>query len=257
MKKYLQNFWSRRYLLLLLIQNQLKIKYRGSILGVLWSLLNPLFISIILYFVFGSMFNRDETFIIYLLIGRIMYTFFASGTKVSMNAVLASSNLTKKVYIPKYYFPLSRTIVILIESTIALIIVFLVMPIADVPYHINNVFILLPIILMFFFTYGIGLVLASINVFFRDMEHIFGIILVAWMYLTPIFYPMDFLRGRIEFIVKLNPLYYLIKIGRDAILNGAYPSWNIILITFSFALVAMIIGNYFFFKTQDKFVLYL
>ena len=257
MKKFIDNFFKYRYFLSLLIKKELKIKYRESILGIIWSLLNPLLISLVMYVVFGKLFNRGRDFLVYLTVGRIFYSFMSGGTNAAMASVISSGGITKKIYVPKYLFPLSKVTTIFIETMIAVAIIFVIMPIGGISYSWTNIFVFLPLVVLFFFTYGLGLILATINVFFRDIQHLYTVVLLAWMYSTPIFWPVDLAKGSLLIILKLNPLYYYITMARDSIMDGQLPSLEHFLIGVLFAVVMFVAGNLIFYKNKDKFILYL
>lgn len=255
---YLNNFWKYKGLLKEFIIRDLKIKYRRSVLGYLWSLLNPLLMMIVLTAVFSNMFRFDiPNFPIYLLSGQILFNFFSEATTVSMNSIIGSGGLIKKVYVPKYIFPLSRVIssfVTLLFSLVAIIIVVLV---TNVKLTAHVLLFPLPLLYILIFTIGIGLIMSVLAVYFRDMLHLYTVLLSAWMYLTPIFYPVSAVPDYIKTVIYANPMYYFVESFRDVILYNQFPSFHTNLMCIIFSLSAFLLGLLIFYKNQNKFVLHI
>jgi ABC-type polysaccharide/polyol phosphate export permease len=256
--EYFNNFWKYKGLLKEFVIRDLKIKYRRSVLGYLWSLLNPLLMMVVLTAVFSSMFRFDiPNFPIYLLSGQIIFNFFAEATTVSMSSILGSGGLIKKVYVPKYIFPLSRVIssfVTLLFSLVAVIIVVLVTNVKLTPIVL---FFPLPLIYIFIFATGVGLILSVLAVYFRDMLHLYTVLLSAWMYLTPIFYPVSAVPEYVRTVIYANPMYYFVESFRDVLLYNQFPSLQTNLICIMYSLSALILGLIVFYKNQNKFVLHI
>lgn len=258
MNKYINNFLKYKHLLKELVVRDIKVKYKRSILGLLWTLLNPLLTMVVLSMVFSNIFRNDiENFPVYLIIGQVMFSFFSESTSMAMESIVGNAQLIKKVYIPKYIFPLSKilsTFVNLLFALIAVLIVAVVMKIKLTP---AILFAPLSLIYILIFSMGIGLILSSINVYFRDMRHLYGVALTAWMYLTPIFYPIDIIPEQYIGIVKANPLVYMVQYFRECVLYGNIPSLSLNITCLLFGIVSVIIGLYVFYKSQDRFILYI
>lgn len=256
--RYIQNFWKYKSLLSEFVIRDLKIKYRRSFLGYLWSLLNPLLMMIVLTAVFSNFFRFDiPNFPVYLLTGQIIFNFFAESTTTSMNSIIDSGGLIKKIYIPKYIFPISRVISSFITLLFSLVALLLVMLVTNV--EIMPVILLfpLPLIYVFIFATGIGLILSVFAVYFRDTLHLYTVLLSAWTYLTPIFYPVKILPDYILPVVYSNPMYYYVQAFRDIILYGHLPSLHVNLMCMIFSIVAFLLGLFIFYKNQHKFVLHI
>lgn len=260
-KAYIQTFQKYRYLLGNLISRDLKLKYRRSVLGLFWSLLNPILMMLLLDAVFSILIgnNEIENYPLYLILGQILFTFFNEATNGALESVVASSALMKKIYVPKYVFPLEKVLysfVNLLFSMIAVMIVLVFKPIKA-----SYTMLLIPIPLGFFlmFTIGFGLILASLYAFFRDIKHLYSVIILAWMYLTPVFYPVSLVDDTpiVGTIVRLNPLTWFITYFRDLFLNSHIPSLRTTIITAGYSLGMFIIGFLVFRKAQDRFVLHL
>lgn len=200
MSEYIQNFKKFRPLLSELIARDIKTKYRKSILGVLWTILNPLFMMIVLSVVFSNLFKFDiEYFPVYLLSGQLIFNFFSESTTNAMGAIIANGPLIKKIYVPKYMFVLSRIFsssINLMASFTALIFVMLAM---RVDLHYTVLLVPIPLFFIIFFSMGIGLILSAIAVKFRDIVHLYSVFVTALMYLTPVIYPMSILPEWLEF----------------------------------------------------------
>lgn len=258
MKRFFLNFWKYRQLLLEFVVRDLKIKYRRSLLGYVWSLLNPLLMMVVLTAVFSSMFKFDiPNFPVYLLSGQIIFNFFSEATSLSMNSILNGGALIKKVYIPKYLFPVSRVLssfITLLFSLVALIIVLLVTG-TDISFSI--LLFPLPLFYILIFSIGIGLILSVLVVYFRDILHLYTVLLSAWGYLTPLFYPVSVVPDSVRRVIYANPLYYYVEAFRDIVLYNQLPDvfTNLMCIGFSFFTLGL--GLVVFYRNQNKFVLYI
>ena len=256
MTEYIQNFLKFRPLLNELVARDIKIKYRRSVLGVLWTLLNPLMMMIVLSVVFSNLFKFDvEYFPIYLLSGQVIFNFYSEATNTAMSSILGSASLIKKVYVPNYLFVLARicsSVINLLAAFFALIVVMLAM---RVELHYTVFLVFVPIILLVLFSFGIGLLLSAIVVKFRDIMHLYSVFVTALMYLTPVIYPMSILPEWLEKIVKLNPLTNYLTMFRDVMINNHVFGVADLCIGVIEAAVAIVIGLYVFYRNQDNFIL--
>lgn len=256
MKQYIQNFLRFRNLLSELVARDIKIKYRRSVLGVVWTLLNPLCMMIILSIVFSNLFKFDiENFPLYILSGQIIFNFFSGVTTEAMSAIIGNASLIKKVYIPKYLFVLSRTFSSLINLLASFSAMILVMVVTRVELHWTVFFVIIPIALITFFSLGVGLLLAAITVKFRDIMHLYSVFITGLMYLTPVIYPMSILPDTIRKIVLINPLTNILIMFRDVMFDNSLPGISDIALGAVEAILAMGIGLYVFYKNQDEFIL--
>jgi len=261
MKKYityLKTFKNYFFLLTILVKTNIKKKYKGSFLGILWSLINPLLDMVVMTIVFSALFKRNiDNFPVYLLTGRLLFGFFSDSTKASMKSIINISRLIKKIYIPKYIITLSNIIanfLFFLISLIALVIIMIATKAPVTPYILYSP---LYLIILFFFSCGISLFLSTVTVFFRDLEHIYSVFLTVLMYASAIFFPAEIIPDRFRFILTLNPVYYFIQGFRDVVYYGKAPDITNILVCVVLAIVSMIIGITVFEKNQDKFILYL
>lgn len=262
MKKIIQwmrNFLKYKDLFAQLVVRDIKLKYRRSFLGYFWSVLNPLFTMIIMWVVFSNLFRFDiQYFPVYLLTGQILFGFMTEATNASIVSIIGNAALLKKTYIPKYIFTLSRvtsSLVNLLLSMIALIIVTLI---TGVPLTWRMLWFIFPILQLYFFCVGLGLFLAQGSVFFRDLQYIWGVIITAWMYITPIFYPISIMPEQLQTLIKFcNPMYAYIAQFRDSILYGVPSGPNLYIAGIGWALIMMTAGIWRFVKNQDRFILYI
>lgn len=258
MDRYIKNFMKYRDLLSELVRRDIKIKYRRSFLGILWSLLNPLLMMLVLSIVFSYLFkSRVKNFAVYLLTGQIIFAFLSEATSVAMQSIIGNSSLIKKVYIPKYIFPMAKTLssfVNLIFSLMAIVIMLIV-----TKTKISWVILLFPVPLFYvlLFAMGVGLILAAYAVFFRDIIHLYGVLLMVWNYLTPIIYPEEIVPHKYQFLIRMNPLYYLIKEFRDIVLYAKLPSLGLNLTCMAIAIGTLGLGMFLFYRKQDQFILYI
>lgn len=247
-----------RWLLQELIIKDLKIKYRRSVLGYLWSVLNPLMMMAIMTIVFSQMFRFDiPNYPVYVLSGHLLYGFYSEATSVGMRSILWGAALMKKVYLPKYIFPLSRVLSSFTTMMFSMVALIIVMVVTGSGFHRTAV--LLPELFFSFlvFSVGMSLVLSVLIVFFRDMEHFYSVFLTALCYLTPIFYPMGLLPEWVRELLRYNPLCSYLEFFRKIMLYGVWPSAEEHLMCAGFALAALLCGLYIFREKQDEFILYI
>lgn len=256
MSTYIQNFKKYQPLLNELIARDIKTKYRRSLLGVLWTILNPLLMMVVLSVVFSNLFRFDiEYFPVYLLSGQLIFNFFSESTTNAMSSIIANGPLIRKIYVPKYMFVLSRifsSTINLLASFTALICVMLVM---RVRLHYTVLLAVIPLILIVLFSLGAGLILAAITVKFRDVMHLYSVFTTALMYLTPVIYPMSILPSWLEKIVLLNPITNILMLFRELMIYGTFPSILSIVAGIFEVVIILIIGVYVFYKNQDEFIL--
>lgn len=267
--RFIATIYKYRFLIEQLVSRDFKIKYRRSVLGVFWSFLNPLLMMSVQYVVFSHLLNiRGDIrhYAIYLLSGIVMWNGFTDCTTQAMRSITGSAALITKVYVPKYIYPVTKVFSASINvflSLIPLLLVTLVYGLFSKPkLFLTNAVLLLPFGLVFLivFCIGMGFLLSSLMVFFRDIEFLWTVITAIWMYATPIIYSLSMFEDRAPWLVKLmqfNPLYHYIQFIRTIILEGASPALSEYGICMLFSLVMLAAGYAVFHKTQDKFILYL
>ncbi|MDI9435996.1 MAG: ABC transporter permease [Euryarchaeota archaeon] len=255
--RFLVNFNKYRYLLNELVKRDIKLKYRRSVLGIFWSFLEPLLSMIVLTIIFSTLFKRNiANFPVYYLIGMLTYQFFAGGTKAAMLSMVSNAYILKTIYIPKYLYSLAATLSNFVTYLLSLIILFMVMAVTDVNFTMYIIFASLPILALLLLTIGVGLIMATINVFFRDMQHLYGVFLMLLMWLTPIFYPPEIVPTSFRFVQTYNPLFAIITCCRSSFLYGTLYDINILLFAIGSGITAIVVGIILFYKSQDKFILH-
>jgi ABC-type polysaccharide/polyol phosphate export permease len=246
------------YLLKLLVGKKIKKKYKGSVLGIAWSLLSPLLDMVILTIVFSTLLSRDiSNFPVYLLSGKLLFGLFASTTNASVNAIHNASSLIKKIYLPKYLIVLSDILSNFVFFLISLIDLIIIMGITGAGVTWQVLYAPFYILLLLIFTSGISFMLASVSVFFRDIQHIYAVFTTALMYASAIFYPAQIVPDRFQFVLQMNPLYHFIEGFRQVVYHGNSPGLINLVICLALAGLSMVIGVYIFEKNQNRFIFYL
>ncbi len=246
------------YLISELVLRDIKKKYRRSILGVFWSLLNPLITMIVTAMIFSNLFRFDITnFPLYLLCGQIIVTFYNESTGFAMSSIIENGVLLKKVYIPKFVFPLSRVMSSCVNLLFTLPALFLIVIVTTHSLPPATFSFILPLFLFFLFCLGIGMLLSTVAVYFRDIFHLYGIFLSLLGYTTPVFYPESIVPEKYMFLFKMNPLYYYLSAFRQAVYEGHLPDYGLIAVCVGLSAAALVVGTYFFRKYQNNFILYI
>ena len=244
------------FLIRQLVSRDFKTKYKRSVLGMLWSFLNPLLTMSIQYVVFSTIFQSTiPNFVIYLLSGIICFNFFNEASNMCLMSIIGNATLINKVYVPKYIYPFSRTLSSTINLLLSLVPLLIMMLITRTP--ITTAALLLPfaLVMLFVFSYGVGLILATMMVFFRDTQFLWGIFSMLLMYLTPIFYPENIIPARFLPIYRLNPINRVITFIRTLLIDGVSPEPMAYLECFLLCMIPFLIGVWIFHRNQDKFVL--
>lgn len=251
--------WKKyKTLLMRLVQRDLKVKYRRSVLGYLWSLLNPLLMMVVMSVVFSYMFRFDiPNYPIYLITGQIMFTFFSESTNMAMGSIIGNVSLIKKVYVPKYIFPISRVLSSFVTLLFSLAAVVVVMLATRTPVTPVILLFPLPLAYVLVFSMGMGLILSVFAVYFRDMTHLYGVMTTAWMYLTPIFYPIESIPESVQPFIRLNPLFLFIDCFREIVLYGRVPTLQNTAASCAWCLAVMTVGIWLFRKRQANFILHI
>lgn len=254
----IKTFQNYRSLLWEFVKKDIKLKYRNSVLGIIWSMLNPLLIMAVLTFVFSNIFkNKIPNFPIYILSGKLLYDFFSLSTNQCLKSITGKSSLIKKIYVPKYLYPLSKTISAFIISLISFIPLIVIMIVMKVPLTKMTPLAIFPLISLFFLSLGMGLILATVNVFFRDMEHLYSVVLLMIMYMSALFYSPDIIAKNHMFILKFNPIFPVISAFRDCLLYGKITGSDNWVLCVVYPVIAMVIGLIAFYKNEDKFILHI
>lgn len=258
-KNVMINLKKYSFLLQQLVSRDFKVKYKRSVLGIVWSLLYPILTMIVMAIVFSNVFKFSTpgvSYLAYLLSGLIMFNYFSEASNLSMSSVVGNFGLLNKIYIPKYIFPLSKCLFVGINFLLTLVPLYIVLFATGTGVNWYHLFLPYSYLCLFMFTLGMGFILSAVSVFLRDMFYIYGIIIMMWTYLTPIMYDINLISANLQPWLKLNPLYHYINFAREIILYGRMPqpfTWVTCLVS---SVAVLLIGVIVFKKTQDKFIYY-
>ena len=268
--KYLKNFYKYRFLFSEIVRKNIKLQYRNSVLGMFWTFLQPLLTMIVLVFIFGNIFGRDESetlnYPVYLLCGRLLYEFYTQATKRAMRSIRNSASVIKKVYVPKYIYPMANVTSNFVTFLISLLVLAVVMAyfliFTDTAMKLTPYILLsfLPIIILFVLCIGVGMILCTMEVYFKDVEYMYDVFCMLLFYATPIFYTVKSLHlgnSMFRYMLMANPLYSIVSMFRDCVLFGVPMNPNHILYSSVFAAVMLLIGVLVFYKKQDEFILHI
>ncbi len=246
------------FLLKKLVDRDFRTKYQASVLGMLWSFLNPLLTMTVYLIVFSLIFRSNiEYFPAYLLTGIVLFNYFSESTTQGLNSIVVNRALITKVYMPKMIYPLAKVLSSAVNLLISFIPMFIVMLVTGVPFHKS--LLLLPLVVLFLvgFCLGMTLILSTLNVFFRDTQFLWGILVTVWNFLTPIFYPESIIPAAFRTVYHMNPLYQIVYFMRCITVGGISPTPVTYLYCCLAALIPLALGLYIFRKQQDRFVIYL
>lgn len=259
LRGWLHGLYDYRHLLQQLVEKDIKLKYRRSFLGYLWSILNPLMIMIIMVAVFSNMFRFDiENYPVYLIIGQTIFNFVSESTNQAMWSITGNASLLKKTYVPKYIFTLSKVTSSCVNTLFSLGAMLIVFMVCHVRFNWFMLFIPVVMLQVYIFCVGMGMFLSQATVFFRDIQYIYAAFITAWMYLTPIFYPIKQLPFNLAWLIKhFNPLYAYITQFRGIVMDGIMPDPRLVVYGFAVSFGMLLIGSFCFMKNQDRFILYI
>jgi lipopolysaccharide transport system permease protein len=247
------SLYEYRELIKNLVVSDLKVKYANSILGFAWSLLNPLLMLIVLYFVFSNVFKSEEHFVVYILIGLLAWRFFSIGTNSALNSIVGKPSLVTKIYIPRQILTLSSVLSGLISSTLEFVVLLPLLAIFGD--GLKWTIVLFPIVQLMFFLliYGLSLMLASMYVYFRDLNQIWDVLLQLGMFLSPIVYPLSIIPEQYMQIYLLNPITCVISMYRGIFLDGNIPQLPDLLIVVVYIAILLSAGTLTFNKLSRRF----
>lgn len=245
--------WQYRELIRNLTVADLKNRYQNTFLGFFWSLLSPLLLALVLYFVFRNLWGREESASINILVGVMAWQFFATGGSSSLRAIVGNPGLVTRVYVPRQILVLSNVLTSLINSLFAF--TALVPLIFILQGHLPVTVLLFPLIhiVYFWFMYGLGLILSSLYVYFRDMSQIWEVLTRALFFASPVMYPLSIIPTSLLPYYLLNPMTQFILVYRDVMVEGTLPSLQGIAVIVGFAAAACAVGFLTFSKLERRF----
>jgi ABC-type polysaccharide/polyol phosphate export permease len=250
-----------RDLVLALVARELKVRYRRSAIGFVWTMLQPLLMMLVLQVVFNSLFRFRldyGNYPVFALAGLLFWNFFSQSIVASMNSLKGNSLLLRKLPIPKEVFPLATVISGVINLCFALVPLLLILLVTRHPMTPALLFLPVSILLAALFTLGAGLLLSPLAVFFSDVVEMIGVVLSILMYLTPVIYPMKILKDSPYLpIVRFNPVRSILEVFRDPIYLGKVPPLTHLTVCLGIALIAFAIGAFAFRRSSDRIPFYI
>ena len=242
-----------KYLILQLTRRDILARYKRSFLGVAWTMLNPLGMMVVYSIVFSQIFSTVQNYTVYLLSGLIAWFFFSQSTNAAMSGLVWGGSLIQRIYIPRTAFGVSAIGTALVNLLLSIVTLVLVMLVTQTALNISIIYLPVSILLLACFSLGVGLILSTMAVYFPDVAEMYQIILLAWMYLTPIIYPESIIPPNLQWIFVMNPMYYLVRIFRLPILDGRVPTFEELLPAALCGIGALILGWIFFTSKSDEF----
>ena len=238
-----------------LVSRAIKTRYKRSVLGVAWTMLNPLLTMIVLTVVFSQVFRfTTENYPVYVLSGVMVWTFFSGTTTAAMGEMVWGGGLLSRIYVPKAVFAVAALGTSIVNLVLSLIPLFLIAIVLGVPLRLSLFAMLPAVLLLTMFSLGIGLLLSTAVVYFADMLPVYSVILMMWMYMTPIIYPLEIIPQALIPIFKINPMYAMVEIFRQPLLYGTIPGWNIWGLAGLYAIVSLVIGGIVFASKANEYV---
>ena len=247
----LQEALGHRHLIFQLVRRDILTRYKRSFLGVAWTMLNPLGMMLILSFVFSQIFGSIRAYPAYILSGLMAWNFFAQSTTAAMSSLVWGGGLLQRIYIPRASFGISAIGSGLVNLLLSFVPLLVVMAFIGAPIRITVAFLPVSLLLLACFTLGLGLTISTMAIYFPDVAEMYQIILLAWMYLTPVIYPETTLPARYQWILHINPMYYLLKLWRLPLYDGRWPSWGEFWPAAAIAIGMLLVGWFFFTSKSD------
>lgn len=241
------------YLLKQLVRRDILTRYKRSVLGVAWTMLNPLGTMLILSFVFSNLFKAEQFYPVYVLTGLLTWNFFAQGTNAAMSGLLWGGSLMKQIYVPRTIFGLSAIGTALVNLLLSLVPLLFVILISGAPLYWAWIFLPVAILLLFSFTLGFGLIISTLAIYYPDVAEMYQVVLSAWFYLTPIVYPESIIPEHLRWFFQINPLYHMVKLFRLPIRDGIIPPLADIWRAALWGLGMLIVGWLFFTSKSDEY----
>ncbi len=239
-----------------MVVQELKVRYQRSILGFVWSLLNPLLMLATLSFVFSHLIRGVENYSLFLFAGMVPWSFLSISLSDCTMCIIANEGLIRKIYLPKLIFPLARVLIALVTLVFSLGAMFLLLWLLGA--RPSWSMLALPLVLALFaiFTLGLSLIVATANTFYRDCAHLISVFLQAWYFLTPILYPVDgdAFPERARWMLQLNPAYYFIELFHDVLFSGRWPRLGLMGTAAAIAAASLGVGYAIFKSQEDKMV---
>ena len=256
--KEIRELVQHRNLLWNLVRRDLTVRYKRSMIGFFWTMLNPLLMMLILTVVFSTIFRFEgiENYPTYFLSTYLVFGFFAQTTNQSMASLSWNGALMKRVRVPKSIFAVSTTLSGLVNLLLAYIPLFLIMIVTGAPICVTVLYLPISFLLIAMFTLGVSLLVSAMAVYFEDVQHMYQVVTFGLMYMTPIIYPISIIPFRWLWVIRANPLTHLVKLARDPVYSCTLPGQHVILASTAAAVIAMVVGWVVFHRLARGFYLH-
>jgi ABC-2 type transport system permease protein len=253
MLRAIREILAYRTLLGTLVARDLKVRYKRSVLGVLWTMLNPLLMMVVFAIVFSNVFRFSvKDFTVYFLSAYILWNFVAQTTSWSTACLLGYAPLIRKIYVPKEVFILATVLSGLVNLLVSLVPLGLIMLVVRHPIHASIAILPLSIGLAVMFALGVSFLLAGVCIEFNDVVQIYQVLLVAWMYMTPVIYPLEVVPEHWRWLILANPMYYFVEVFRDPLYGGVLPQARELLYSAAWGATMLTAGWWVFHRRADR-----
>ena len=256
MRTLLLKFKKNQFLFEELVKRDFKQKYKRTVLGMVWSILNPLLTLLVMRLVFTQFFGRNKEFYTtYLFAGNLLFNYYREATSGGMNSLIANASIFTKVNVPKYLFLLSKNVSAIINFALTLVVFFIFAAVDGITFHWKFLTLIYPILMLTLFNIGIGMILSALFVFFRDIQYIYDLFTLLLMYMSAVFYYVDTYPPNMQKLFLLNPVYCTIRYFRLVVIDNVFPSPVLHVLMLMYGLAALGIGALIY-KTQNQKFLY-
>jgi ABC-2 type transport system permease protein len=257
MIELLRDTYRYRELIWALALKELTLRYKRSVLGFVWALLNPMLLMLVLTVVFSTIIRmKVEHYPVFVLSMLLPWTFFSQSVSYASESIVGNADLIKKVRVAKLVFPVAALVSNMINLLLSLIPLVLIVLVTGQPFHWTWIYLPVPLLALILATMGATFFFAAANVYYRDVAHIVQIVLQVWFYVTPIIYSLDFFPAQYRIFFKLNPLLYVMNGFRLSVYYGMLPTWESVVASFACGFTALFVGFKIFQSRQDEFVFY-
>lgn len=251
-----KELWEYREMIYSLVKRDLKSRYKGSVLGFFWMFLNPLLQLVVYTIVFSTIMRTGiEKFYLFLFVALVPWIFFSTCLSAGPGIIFSQQDMVKKIYFPREVLPISFTISQFVNMLLSFLVIFAVLLCSGVRISLHALLYLPPVMLIeFVLALGITYLVSALNVYFRDLEHILGILSMAWMYLTPILYSMDMVPQQYAGLFYMNPMTSITIAYRDILYYGQAPHMRTLLLAVLMGIFTLVVGQITFGRLQRHFV---
>lgn len=252
--KQLREIWEYKAMIGSLVKKDLRARYKGSVLGFLWTFINPLF-QLLIYTVLFAIIMRSpiENYAMFLFVALVPWLFCATSITQGARCILDGSGLVQKIYFPRIVLPIVTVCSNFMNMLFSFIVVIAALLITGVGLSASIWALPVIMIIEFFFVLGLVFIFSALTVYFRDMEHILGIVTMAWMYLTPILYSIEQVPAGLQSVMFYNPMTSVILSYRNILYDKVLPDFSTLIVTIVYAVVFVIAGYFIFQKLQKNF----